>query len=167
MGDYLKTGSVNYDLEILKKKPEKKLSIDKQNLYLQGYGRQWGEKLVYSVGLAYGSGLLLGGGCGLINGIMKGGKTKKLFLNSVLNSTSVIGPSVANQMASLTMIFYALNNMVKLITKNDEIYNSSIAGFLAGCIYKSSSNYKILGSYSIMSSAVFSCIDYGFKKGYI
>lgn len=112
-------------------------------------------------------GLLLGGGCGLINGIMKGGKTKKLFLNSVLNSTSVIGPSVANQMASLTMIFYALNNMVKLITKNDEIYNSSIAGFLAGCIYKSSSNYKILGSYSIMSSAVFSCIDYGFKKGYI
>lgn len=56
MGDYLKTGSVNYDLEILKKKPEKKLSLDKQNLYLQGYGRQWGEKLVYSVGLAYGTG---------------------------------------------------------------------------------------------------------------
>ncbi|SBS85066.1 mitochondrial import inner membrane translocase subunit TIM23, putative (TIM23) [Plasmodium ovale curtisi] len=111
--------------------------------------------------------LLLGGSCGLINGIMKGGKTKKLFLNSVLNSTSVIGPSVANQMASLTMIFYALNNMVKLFTKNDEVYNSSISGFLAGCIYKSSSNYKIIGSYSILSSAVFSFIDYGFKKGYI
>ncbi|SBS85065.1 mitochondrial import inner membrane translocase subunit TIM23, putative (TIM23) [Plasmodium ovale curtisi] len=63
MGDYLKTGSVNYDLEILKKKPEKKLSLDKQNLYLQGYGRQWGEKLVYSVGLAYGSGYNTNGNC--------------------------------------------------------------------------------------------------------
>ncbi|CRG93917.1 mitochondrial import inner membrane translocase subunit TIM23, putative [Plasmodium gallinaceum] len=167
MGDYLKTGSINYDLEIFKKKPEKKLSFDKQNLYLQGYGRQWGEKLVYSVGLAYGSGLLLGGSCGLIKGIMKGGKTRKLFLNSVLNSTSVIGPSVANQMASLTMIYYALNNIVKLFTKNEEVYNSTISGFLAGCIYKSSANYKILGSYSILSSAIFSFIDYGFKKGYI
>ncbi|KJP84735.1 hypothetical protein AK88_05633 [Plasmodium fragile] len=167
MADYLKTGSVNYDLEILKKKPEKKLSLDKQNLYLQGYGRQWGEKLVYSVGLAYGSGLLLGGSCGLISGVIKGGKTRKLFVNSVLNSTSVIGPSVANQMASITMIFYALNNMVKLFTKNDELYNSSIAGFLAGTIYKSASSYKMMGAYSVLSSAAFSCIDYGFKRGYI
>ncbi|VWU51127.1 mitochondrial import inner membrane translocase subunit TIM23, putative [Hepatocystis sp. ex Piliocolobus tephrosceles] len=167
MGDYLKTGSVNYDLEILKKKPEKRLTLDKQNLYLQGYGRQWGEKLVYSVGLAYGSGLLLGGSVGLVNGIMKGGKTKKLFINSVLNSTSVIGPNVANQMASLTMIFYAFNNIVRLFTKNDEIYNSSVAGFISGAIYKSSSSYKIMGAYSLMSSAAFSLIDYGFKRGYI
>lgn len=167
MGDYLKTGSVNYDLEIFKKKPESKISFDKQNLYLQGYGRQWGEKLTYSVGLAYGSGLLLGGSCGLVKGIMKGGKTKKLFINSVLNSTSVIGPSVANQMASITMIYHALNNIVKLFTKNDETYNSTIAGFLAGSIYKSSSNFKVLGAYSVFSSAVFSLIDYSFKKGFI
>ncbi|KAF8821673.1 putative mitochondrial inner membrane translocase subunit TIM17 [Cardiosporidium cionae] len=59
MDDYLNTGGVRNNLEILTKHgatlPKQ---ISREELYLQGYGRQWGEKLTYSMGLAYGAGEL-------------------------------------------------------------------------------------------------------------
>lgn len=71
----------------------------------EGYGRQFGEKMTYSVGMTYGGGLLTGGFYGGLLGIRQGGATPKLFVNSVLNSCSRYGPALANQSAIITMPF--------------------------------------------------------------
>lgn len=110
--DYLTHGSVKSpsiltrDPPIFQKQPAQP---GNHNLFLEGYGRQWGEKTTYSVGLCYGLGLSAGGFYGSLLGLQKGGKTPKLFVNSVMNGASSKGPALANQSAILTL-FYVLGN---------------------------------------------------------
>lgn len=89
--DYLSKGRVNTPsilstpAGLLTKQPSPSSNVGakKPELYLEGYGRQWGEKTTYSVGLCYGLGLGVGGLYGTMLGMQKGGKTPKLFINSV------------------------------------------------------------------------------------
>lgn len=63
--DYLKSGGVHRNLDVLNNRGlannkygtvTPQLVTRKEELYLSGYGRQWGEKLTYSTGIAYGGG---------------------------------------------------------------------------------------------------------------
>lgn len=58
MDDYLKSGRVNPQLDVLNRGVGSSGApvSRKEELYLSGYGRQWGEKLTYSTGVAYASG---------------------------------------------------------------------------------------------------------------
>merc|ERR1719482_2325551 len=113
MADYLTTGGFK-EPEILKNAPRRvEQTRSKDELFLDGYGRQFGEKMTYSIGLTYGGGLLLGGTYGLMLGLRKGGATSKLFINSVLNSCGRYGPFVGNQAAIITMYYVTFNNLVQ------------------------------------------------------
>merc|ERR1719379_2278885 len=112
MTDYLATGGIRSP-EILANVPKRaEPQRTREELYLQGYGRQFGEKMTYSIGLTYGLGLLSGGSFGFLMGIRKGGATTKLFVNSVLNSCSQYGPFLGNQSAIITMYYVCFNNFI-------------------------------------------------------
>ena len=61
--------------------------------YLEGYGREFGTKMTYSIGVTYGLGLLLGGTYGAALGLKKGGATSKLRLNAIMNRSGQNGKS--------------------------------------------------------------------------
>lgn len=61
MSDYFQSGGVNQNLDVFTNRRKFGSSVPspatrKEELYLSGYGRQWGEKLTYSTGVAYGTG---------------------------------------------------------------------------------------------------------------
>ncbi|GBE60275.1 mitochondrial inner membrane [Babesia ovata] len=177
MDDYLKVGSIQPNLDILQRpgavgaQRSQYLApnfSDKQ-LYLSGYGRHWGEKITYSVGLAYGSGMLLGGSFGMIKGIAKGGATKKLFINSLLNLCGTYGPGLGNRAACVTLLYCAINSTIKLTRNSDEHdqYVAPVAGFAAGALYKCKGRWPAFARYSLGSAAAFTAIDYALRNSYL
>ncbi|CAE8607288.1 unnamed protein product, partial [Polarella glacialis] len=70
MSDYLSSGGIRAP-EILVNTPRRGANEpkEKDDLFLEGYGRQFGEKMTYSVGLTYGAGLLGGGFYGGLLGV--------------------------------------------------------------------------------------------------
>lgn len=172
--DYINKGGIRSDLDILQRPPPASLNPQisiapkkKDELYLHGYGRQWGEKLTYSVGVAYGSSILLGGAYGLAVGLQKGGATPKLVLNSVLNSCSHYGPALANRAAPITMFYVGFNGLVSWGRGSDDMITSAISGMLAGGLYKITSSWRSAIKYSAATACICTSVDYGFKNGYI
>ncbi|ORM39575.1 Ubiquitin-conjugating enzyme E2 27 [Babesia sp. Xinjiang] len=139
-------------------------------LYLRGYGRHWGEKITYSVGLAYGSGLLLGGSFGLVKGVAKGGATRKLFINSILNTCGTYGPRLGNGAACVTLLYCVINTVTKLSRgerAGEDAYIAPAAGLAAGALYKCKGTWPALAKYSLGSAAAFSAIDYALRNSLI
>eukprot|EP00386_Alphamonas_edax_P012529 GDKI01039094.1.p1 GENE.GDKI01039094.1~~GDKI01039094.1.p1 ORF type:complete len:170 (-),score=44.81 GDKI01039094.1:29-538(-) len=169
MDDYLKSGGIKTNLDIISTTPRSRSPTlqQKDELYLQGYGRQWGEKLTYSTGLAYGSGLMIGGGYGFLLGVRKGGATPKLFLNSILNSCATQGPALANQAGVITMFYVSFNNLISWARGQDDVINAAAAGALSGGLFKATTSWKAAAKYSVVSSAIFTGIDLAFREGYI
>ncbi|SJK86580.1 mitochondrial import inner membrane translocase subunit TIM23, putative (TIM23) [Babesia microti strain RI] len=165
MDDYLSTGHVNNDLSIFKnRKNVRPLQIDR-NLYLKGYGRHWGEKLTYSVGLAYGSGLLLGGSYGFFKGVIKGGATRRLYINSILNFCTTFGPKLGNSAACITFLYCGFNHIVKFARNDvDDALNPILAGGLSGAMYKVAKPWKTCLKFTVLNAASFSAIDYALKE---
>mmetsp|Transcript_59310 Transcript_59310/g.167028 ORF Transcript_59310/g.167028 Transcript_59310/m.167028 type:complete len:170 (+) Transcript_59310:129-638(+) len=168
MSDYLSTGGIRSP-EILSNAPKR--VDDKPNsrdqLFLEGYGRQFGEKMTYSVGCTYALGLLCGGSYGALLGLRQGGATSKLFVNSVLNSSSRFGPALGNQSAIITMYYVTFYNLISWARGADDIGNASSAGFLAGGLYKAAGrSWQAMAKYSAVSTALFTAVDAGMRGGH-
>jgi import inner membrane translocase subunit TIM23 len=161
--DYLQSGGISSDFSSTGKRLTMRAPQKKEDLYLKGYGRQFGEKMTYSLGLSYGLGILAGGTYGFCHGLYRGGSTTKLRLNSILNSCSSKGPALANQAAIMTMFYVGFNNFFGWIRGEEDIYNSSAAGAVAGALYKSSSGMANVAKYSALGGLVFTSLDYAFR----
>eukprot|EP00927_Polykrikos_kofoidii_P080656 TRINITY_DN77579_c0_g1_i1.p1 TRINITY_DN77579_c0_g1~~TRINITY_DN77579_c0_g1_i1.p1 ORF type:complete len:170 (+),score=16.93 TRINITY_DN77579_c0_g1_i1:61-570(+) len=168
MSDYLSTGGISSP-DILSNAPQRSREAPRSQdeLFLEGYGRGFGEKMTYSVGLMYGSGLGVGGFYGFLLGLRQGGATSKLFVNSVLNSCSRYGPFLANQSAIITMYYVTFNNLISWGRGEDDVGNAVCAGALSGGLFKSAArSWQTMGKYSVASSAIFTTVDYGMRQGY-
>jgi import inner membrane translocase subunit TIM23 len=165
--DYLQSGGVSTNFTVPSRGEYSRPSAKKQDLYLKGYGRQFGEKMTYSLGLSYGLGILAGGTYGLFHGLSKGGATTKLRVNAILNSCSTKGPNLANQAAIMTMFYVGFNNLFSWVRGEEDIYNAVSAGALSGALYKSSSGVKMVAKHSLIGGVVFSGLDYAFRNDMI
>mmetsp|Transcript_87811 Transcript_87811/g.246682 ORF Transcript_87811/g.246682 Transcript_87811/m.246682 type:complete len:170 (+) Transcript_87811:128-637(+) len=169
MTDYLATGGIRSP-EILASTPRRPVEQprSRDELYLEGYGRQFGEKMTYSVGMTYGIGLFSGGSYGFLLGLRQGGATSKLFVNSVLNSCSRYGPALGNQSAIITMYYVTFNNLVSWLRGTDDVGNSTSAGALSGALYKvAARGWQIKAKYSAASALIFTGLDLGMRGGYL
>eukprot|EP00448_Togula_jolla_P008350 CAMPEP_0170609136 /NCGR_PEP_ID=MMETSP0224-20130122/21959_1 /TAXON_ID=285029 /ORGANISM="Togula jolla, Strain CCCM 725" /LENGTH=204 /DNA_ID=CAMNT_0010934413 /DNA_START=60 /DNA_END=675 /DNA_ORIENTATION=- len=166
MADYLSTGGVSAP-EILVNAPRRsEQPRSRDELFLEGYGRQFGEKMTYSIGITYGLGLACGGSYGVLLGLRQGGATSKLFVNSVLNSCSRYGPALGNQSAIITMHYVAFNNLISWIRGTDDVGNAVSAGALAGGLYKiAARGWQIKAKYSAASAVLFSGLDFAMEAG--
>merc|ERR1719424_2677439 len=170
MSDYLSTGGMR-PLEILAPGAAPRpvaAPRSRDELMLENYGRQFGEKMTYSIGLMYGLGLLSGGSYGLALGLRQGGATKKLFVNSVLNSCSRYGPGMGNQAAIITMYYVSFNNLISWVRGADDIGNTCTSGAIAGALYKvAGRSWEAMGKYAVVSSVAFSGVDFTMRNGYL
>jgi len=169
MSDYLSTGSVRTP-EILVNTPKRRAEApsSKDELFLEGYGRQFGEKMTYSIGTTYGAGLLGGGLYGSMLGIKQGGATPKLFVNSLLNSCSRYGPTLGNQSAIITMYYVGFTNLISWIRGADDMGNAAAAGALGGALYKvASRSWQPVAKYSAASCCIFTGVDFAMRGGHI
>jgi mitochondrial import inner membrane translocase subunit TIM23 len=168
---YLQSGAISSNLEILNKPPPTKVkqttSTDKDKksqLYLQNYGRQFGEQMTYSIGCAYGSGLLLGGFWGVLEGIKKGGENRKLFVNSIVNGSVTRGPFLGNQFAVMTMFYVASYNLINFVRGEENILHATGAGAFSGLLFKCAAGWKMAGRYSVAGGLAFTGIDWMIKN---
>jgi len=164
--DYLQSGGISTDFSSPARR-QLRVKQKKEDLYLKGYGRQFGEKMTYSLGLSYGLGILAGGTYGFFHGLSKGGATTKLRVNSILNSCSTKGPNLANQAAIMTLFYVGFNNIFSWVRGEEDIYNATAAGAISGALYKSSSGVKSIARHSVLGAAVFSGLDYAFRNDMI
>eukprot|EP00933_Yihiella_yeosuensis_P065939 TRINITY_DN69961_c0_g1_i1.p1 TRINITY_DN69961_c0_g1~~TRINITY_DN69961_c0_g1_i1.p1 ORF type:complete len:170 (-),score=36.20 TRINITY_DN69961_c0_g1_i1:170-679(-) len=169
MTDYLSSGGIKAP-EILANTPKRSSGhvATKDDLYLEGYGRQLNEKMTYSVGLIYGLGLFSGGIYGGLLGVRQGGATTKLFVNSVLNSCSRYGPALANQSAIITMYYVCFSNIIGWVRGADDFGNAAAAGACGGALYKSAARSWVpMAKYSASSCVLFTGVDFMMRGGYI
>ncbi|KAK6589863.1 mitochondrial import inner membrane translocase subunit [Cryptosporidium xiaoi] len=151
-----------------------KLNIKKrQDFFLNDYDRLWGEKLTYSVGFSYGTGLFIGSTYGLFNAFRKPALTTRLRINSILNECTLKSTNIANPMSVISKLIIIIKMLLKLrhklqlqlamfycgfyriskaIRKKDDFFNSAISGAISGALYKSASSRKMMIRYSIFSS---------------
>mmetsp|Transcript_54975 Transcript_54975/g.128002 ORF Transcript_54975/g.128002 Transcript_54975/m.128002 type:complete len:169 (+) Transcript_54975:66-572(+) len=167
MSDYLASGGIRSP-EILVASPRRsEAPSSRDELFLEGYGRQFGEKMTYSVGLTYGLGLFCGGAYGALLGLRQGGATSKLFVNSVLNSCSRYGPALGNQSAIITMYYVSFTNLISWLRGADDAANAASAGVLAGALYKvSARSWQPVAKYSAIAGGLFTLIDVGMRGGH-
>ena len=158
---YLTSGGVSSSLPILSSQP--KIQKSKDELYLQGYGRQFGDQMTYSVGCAYGTGLFLGGTWGFLEGVRRGGETRKLWVNSVVNGCTTRGPLVANQFGIITLFYVINNNLFSMVRDHDSV-NAAAAGAVSGALFKSCAGWQLAGRYAAASAVAFAAIDYAKNK---
>uniref|UniRef100_A0A7S3TRN0 Mitochondrial import inner membrane translocase subunit tim23 n=1 Tax=Strombidinopsis acuminata TaxID=141414 RepID=A0A7S3TRN0_9SPIT len=168
MADYLSTGGIKAP-DILVNAPRREVApASRDELYLEGYGRQFGEKMTYSVGLTYGMGLLAGGSYGALLGVRQGGATSKLFVNSVLNSCSRYGPTLGNQSAIITMYYVSFHSLISYFRGSDDIGNALSAGAFAGALYKvAARSWQPVGKYAVASMGIFTGLDTLMRGGYM
>mmetsp|Transcript_44934 Transcript_44934/g.83870 ORF Transcript_44934/g.83870 Transcript_44934/m.83870 type:complete len:170 (-) Transcript_44934:33-542(-) len=167
MSDYLSTGGVRSpEILINTPRPRAATPVSKDELFLEGYGRQFGEKMTYSIGMTYGAGLLTGGFYGGLLGVRQGGATPKLFLNAVLNSCSRYGPALANQSAIITMYYVCLHGFLGFFRTNDDGLNAVGAGAASGALYKvAGRSWQTAAKYSGASCVFFTGIDFLMRTG--
>eukprot|EP00928_Gymnodinium_smaydae_P084616 TRINITY_DN678_c0_g1_i1.p2 TRINITY_DN678_c0_g1~~TRINITY_DN678_c0_g1_i1.p2 ORF type:complete len:171 (+),score=29.20 TRINITY_DN678_c0_g1_i1:88-600(+) len=169
MADYLSSGGIKSP-DILSEGPRRSSPPprpSKDELYLEGYGRAFGEKMTYSVGLTYGLGILSGGTYGFFMGLRQGGATSKLLVNSVLNSCSRYGPALGNQSAIITMYYVTFMNLIGWIRGTDDVGNSTAAGVLGGALYKvSARGWQPKAKYAGAAGTLFTALDLGMRQGY-
>merc|ERR1719424_1199607 len=170
MSDYLSTGGMR-PLEILAPGAAPRpvaAPRSRDELMLENYGRQFGEKMTYSIGLMYGLGLLSGGSYGILQGLRKGGATNKLFVNSLLNSCSRHGPGMGNQAAIITMFYVSFNNVISWARGADDLGNAAASGAIAGALYKAAGrSYESMGKYAAVSAVCFTGVDFTMRNGYL
>ena len=120
--------------------------------------------MTYSIGCAYGSGLLIGGFWGLLEGVKKGGENRKLFVNSLVNGAVTKGPFLGNQFAVMTMFYVAGYNLINFARGEEDVLNATGAGVISGLLFKSAAGWKMAGRYGVAGGVVFSGIDWVIKN---
>lgn len=160
MSDYLATGGIRTP-DILANTPRRvEAPRSRDELFLEGYGRQFGEKMTYSIGLMYGLGLLSGGSYGFLIGLQQGGATPKLRVNAWLNSMSRYGPGMGNQAAIITMYYVCFNNLISWARGTDDVGNAASSGAIAGAMYKvAGRSWQAMGKYSAVATVLFTGVQ--------
>mmetsp|Transcript_11962 Transcript_11962/g.26439 ORF Transcript_11962/g.26439 Transcript_11962/m.26439 type:complete len:179 (-) Transcript_11962:178-714(-) len=164
--DYLSSGGVK-NLEILQgggaplllQKPAEKKD---DNLFLKGYGREWGGSMTYSVGMTYGLGMIAGSTWGLALGLRQGGATSKLLVNSCLNNVARHGSSLSNLGAINTMFFVGFKGLLGCF-RDDDIFNTAGAAGMSGALYKAFDGPKVSARYALATCVVFTSLDQAMK----
>ncbi|GJJ73712.1 mitochondrial import inner membrane translocase subunit TIM23 [Entomortierella parvispora] len=109
--------------------------------------RGWSDDMTYGTGMAYISGLSLGGAYGFYEGLRSSpSPALKVRLNTVLNSMTRRGPFIGNSAGVLALMYNGVNGAIGKARGTYDPFNSVAAGALTGAIFKSTSGLRAAGS---------------------
>jgi import inner membrane translocase subunit TIM23 len=109
----------------------------KENLYLEGYGKRWGEKLTFTVGLSY----ICAGVAGMVAGpilSLRATKQRRYGSQGLLTKTAA---RWANYSACATLLFCVTGKVLDLAMEEEikdfgQMTRNVTAGALTGAMYK-------------------------------
>ncbi|KAG0057762.1 Mitochondrial import inner membrane translocase subunit tim23 [Gryganskiella cystojenkinii] len=109
--------------------------------------RGWSDDMTYGTGMAYISGLSLGGAYGFYEGLRSSpSPAVKVRLNTVLNSMTRRGPFIGNSAGVLALMYNGINGAIGKTRGTYDPFNSVAAGALTGAIFKSTGGLRAAGS---------------------
>eukprot|EP00918_Siedleckia_nematoides_P096625 GHVU01211975.1.p1 GENE.GHVU01211975.1~~GHVU01211975.1.p1 ORF type:complete len:195 (-),score=21.61 GHVU01211975.1:219-803(-) len=137
------------------------------NLYLASYGRGLERKFLFNVGFAYGSAMIFGSAYGVGVGLRRGGATRKLLINSVINGCTSHGPPLANGFAALSILYTPTRALLSWArgSSSEDISNTPFAGAAAGALYRVGYPLPVVGRYALGAAALFTGVDLCFRSG--
>eukprot|EP00658_Telonema_sp_P-2_P023797 TRINITY_DN19549_c0_g1_i1.p1 TRINITY_DN19549_c0_g1~~TRINITY_DN19549_c0_g1_i1.p1 ORF type:complete len:224 (-),score=63.81 TRINITY_DN19549_c0_g1_i1:352-1023(-) len=106
----------------------------------QSDSRSFGDKINYSLGCAYLTGIGVMGSYGVMEGLTNPhvqGKSLKLRANSVMNASGLRGAKAGNGLGALTLFYCLGENLITTLRKRDGPENFVASGGLAGMLFKS------------------------------
>ncbi|KAG0347049.1 Mitochondrial import inner membrane translocase subunit tim23 [Podila humilis] len=109
--------------------------------------RGWSDDLTYGTGVAYLSGLSVGGAYGFYEGLRSSPSPAfKVRLNTVLNSMTRRGPFIGNSAGVMALMYNGINGAVSRARGEYDPINSVVAGALTGAVFKSTAGLRAAGS---------------------
>lgn len=124
------------------------------------------EQLTYFAGSAYLSGAAIGGAIGFWEGAKASmGKSAKLRLNAVLNSSARRGVAASNSLAVLALLFSLSESVVYQYTNDDIAFNYATAGAATGALYKCTRGVRVAGLGAAAGAAIALATVYAARKG--
>jgi import inner membrane translocase subunit TIM23 len=116
--------------------------------------RGWTDDLCYGTGAVYLLGLGIGGGYGFFEGLQNvpAGSPGRLRLNTVLNHVTKRGPFLGNNAGVLALTYNLIDATIDALRGKHDVYNSVVAGALAGALFKSTKGLKPMGYASALAA---------------
>ncbi|KAF9302783.1 Mitochondrial import inner membrane translocase subunit tim23 [Podila epicladia] len=109
--------------------------------------RGWSDDLTYGTGVAYLSGLSLGGAYGFYEGLRSSPSPAfKVRLNTVLNSMTRRGPFIGNSAGVMALMYNGINGAISRARGEYDPINSVAAGAMTGALFKSTAGLRAAGS---------------------
>eukprot|EP01104_Vermistella_antarctica_P012737 TRINITY_DN3743_c0_g1_i2.p1 TRINITY_DN3743_c0_g1~~TRINITY_DN3743_c0_g1_i2.p1 ORF type:complete len:238 (-),score=38.91 TRINITY_DN3743_c0_g1_i2:100-813(-) len=126
--------------------------------------KSWGEKLVGGVGGGYASGAVVGLTWGFTEGLKNGkGLPTKIKLNAILNACGKRGGRLANGAAGAALLFHLCRSISMLITRKDDLGDTTIGGASAGLLFNCLAGPKWIAAGSVGGAVA--AFAYGLYNG--
>eukprot|EP00123_Amoebidium_parasiticum_P003322 comp14619_c0_seq1/m.10911 comp14619_c0_seq1/g.10911 ORF comp14619_c0_seq1/g.10911 comp14619_c0_seq1/m.10911 type:complete len:202 (-) comp14619_c0_seq1:546-1151(-) len=118
--------------------------------------RSWGDKVFYGTGAAYMIGSAAGGVWGVAEGLKNPEAiTRRLKINSVLNSVTRRGPFVGNFAGVLALMYTVIDgSLVWLRDGQDDYVNSVSAAALTGVLFKTTGGVRAMGMAGVLGVGI-------------
>lgn len=134
--------------------------------YMEMRRKPLGDQLQYLCGAGYLSGMFLGGGYGLYEGMRaSAGKSTKLRLNAVLNATAKRGIAASNGLAVVALFYTFSEGAIYNYLNDDTAVNYALAGAATGAIYKCTRGLRTAGIWGAAGAATALATVYMTRQG--
>ena len=136
------------------------------NLYIEGYGKRWGEKLTFTVGITYFVAATFGLGMGVYYGNKAAAKHKQLRHYHIMTTIGKTATRFGNSSAAASLLYCLTGKSIDLIFEEElqdygQNIRNVIAGGVTGLLYKSTKGLRPMVIGSLTGAALISGLTYG------
>lgn len=135
------------------------------NLYIEGYGKRWGEKLTFTVGITY----FVAATYGLVMGVYLGNKAaakhRQLRSYHVMTTIGKTATRYGNASAAASLLYCLTGKSIDLIFEEElqdvgQNVRNIVAGGVTGLLYKSTKGLRPMAIGSLTGAALISGLTY-------
>ena len=123
-------------------------------------GRGWSERMFYNTGMAYGAGVILGGGYGAVEGLRSSpSRRMKIRVNALLNGMGKRGSRVGNAVGAVAVLYSSFESLADYVeleqyTGGYDIVNPIAAAVATGVMYKSTKGPKVMALAGVLGAGL-------------
>jgi len=137
----------------------------KEELYIEGYGKKWGEKMTFTVGVSYFTAAIVGLGAGAYQAKKDVAKHRMLKTYHMINTIGKTAGRYGNGAAAAGLMFCMAGKMVDLVFEEEiqEFGTTSrnvFVGALTGALYKSTLGLRPMVVGSIVGALAITSVSY-------
>ncbi|CAG9316816.1 unnamed protein product [Blepharisma stoltei] len=137
----------------------------KNDLYLEGYGKNWGEKITFTVGVSYFAAAIVGLFAGAYYGKQASAKHRQLKGYRIVSTIARTASRYGNASAAASLMFCLTGKFVDLVFEEEiqdfgQMTRNIAAGTLTGALYKSTLGIRPMIVGAIIGAGAVTTIAY-------